>query len=139
MIPNSFSVRTYAVCENEGKILGLYEYHNNELYCKLPGGGVEFGEGLLDCLHREFQEELNVEIEIIEHLYTQEDFIQSIFDSTKQILIIYYIVKIKNLQDIKANCAEIQRFEWIDINNHCFSLPTDIIAVEKFKDRKKTL
>jgi len=120
MIPNSFSVRTYAVCENEGKILGLYEYHNNELYCKLPGGGVEFGEGLLDCLHREFQEELNAEIEIIEHLYTQEDFIQSIFDSTKQILIIYYIVKIKNLQDIKANCAEIQRFEWIDINNHCF-------------------
>ena len=96
MIPNSFSVRTYAVCENEGKILGLYEYHNNELYCKLPGGGVEFGEGLLDCLHREFQEELNAEIEIIEHLYTQEEFIQSIFDSTKQILIIYYIVKIKN-------------------------------------------
>lgn len=34
---------------------------------KFPGGGLEYGEGVLECLHREFDEELNVKIDVIEH------------------------------------------------------------------------
>ena len=35
---------------------------------EFPGGKVEGGESLEDCLKREIKEELGVEIELIEHL-----------------------------------------------------------------------
>lgn len=134
---NGFSVRTYAICENDDKILALYEYHNGQIYCKLPGGGVEFGEGILDCLHREFLEELNVKIEIVEHLYTQEHFVQSIVDNGKQLLLIYYIVRIVNLENIMINTPDIHKFEWIDINDNPFVLPVDKIALAKYREKQK--
>lgn len=136
---SSFNVRAYAICENGNKILALYEYHKNQIYCKLPGGGVEFGEGILDCLHREFLEELNVKIEIIEHLYTQEHFVESIIDDGRQILLIYYIVKIVNLEDMKINTSDISRLEWIDVNENPFVLPIDKIALSKYREKIKAL
>ncbi|MBO9586409.1 MAG: NUDIX hydrolase [Flavobacterium sp.] len=135
---SSFNVRTYAICESNNKILALYEYHKGQLFCKLPGGGVEFGEGILDCLHREFLEELNVKIEIIEHLYTQEHFVESILDDGRQILLIYYIVKITNLEDMKISTPDINRFEWIDVNENPFVLPTDKIALDRYREKSKT-
>ncbi len=134
---SSFNVRAYAICENDNKILALYEYHKDQLFCKLPGGGLEFGEGILDCLHREFLEELNVKIEIVEHLYTQEHFVESILDDGRQILLIYYIVKISNLEEMKISTPDISRFEWIDVNENPFVLPTDKIALAKYRERMK--
>ncbi|MBL0738603.1 NUDIX hydrolase [Flavobacterium sp. GN10] len=132
---SSFNVRAYAICENDNKILALYEYHKGKIYCKLPGGGVEFGEGILDCLHREFEEELNAKIEIVEHLYTQEHFVESIIDDGRQILLVYYVVKISNLEEMKISTSDISRFEWIDINENPFVLPIDKIALAKYRER----
>lgn len=136
---SNFNVRAYAICENNNKILVLYEYHKGQIYCKLPGGGVEFGEGILDCLHREFLEELNVKIEIVDHLYTQEHFVESIIDDGRQILLIYYIVKINNLEDMKIATPDINRFEWSDVNENPFALPIDKIALAKYRERFKIL
>ena len=134
---SSFNVRAYAICENDTKILSLYEYHKGKIFCKLPGGGVEFGEGVLDCLHREFSEELDVKIEIVEHLYTQEHFVESILDDGRQILLIYYIVKITDLENLKINSPDISKFEWIDVNENPFVLPIDKIALAKYRERSK--
>ncbi|ASK28735.1 NUDIX hydrolase [Chryseobacterium sp. T16E-39] len=131
---NGFNIRVYAICEHEGKMLTVYEYNKEEFYCKLPGGGLEFGEGILDCLHREFLEELNVKIEITGHLYTQEDFIQSIFDGS-QILIIYYTARILDVENLKVNTDDINRLEWIDINDNPFGLLTDKIALQKLREK----
>ena len=65
-----FNIRVYALCIEDQKILTLFESYAGEKLVKLPGGGLEFGEGVTDCLHREFMEELNVKIEILEHLYS---------------------------------------------------------------------
>jgi 8-oxo-dGTP pyrophosphatase MutT (NUDIX family) len=43
----------------------LITYENNG-YWELPGGGLEKDEGLIDCLHREFKEELAVEVEVLD-------------------------------------------------------------------------
>lgn len=133
---NSFSVRIYAICENDNKVLVVYEYHEGEVFCKLPGGGLEFGEGVIDCLHREFQEELNAKIEIIEHLYTQENFVTSIVDDGKQLLFVYYVVKITNLEEIKINDSDINRFEWVELDKDPFPLPIDKIALNKYREKK---
>lgn len=134
---NSFNVRSYAICEHDNKILVVYEYHEGKIFCKLPGGGVEFGEGILDCLHREFLEELDVKIEIIEHLYTQEDFVESIVDDGKQLLLIYYVVKITDIENLKVNTPDINRFEWVAIDQNPFPLPIDKIALNKYREKFK--
>lgn len=53
---------------------------------KFPGGGLEFGEGLVDCLKREFQEECGIEVEVGELFYVN-DFVQvSAFNSDQQLI-----------------------------------------------------
>jgi ADP-ribose pyrophosphatase YjhB (NUDIX family) len=49
---NSFNVRAYAICVHENKVLSVKEKYEDVVYSKLPGGGLEFGEGLIECLHR---------------------------------------------------------------------------------------
>ena len=81
------------------RVYGLIINHNNEVlvsdeeeygirFSKFPGGGLEFGEGLLDGLKREFIEECNAEIEIISHFYTTDFFEKSSFNDS-QVISVY--------------------------------------------------
>jgi ADP-ribose pyrophosphatase YjhB (NUDIX family) len=36
------------------------------------GGGLEYGEGLLDALIREYQEECDFDIAVVKHIYTTD-------------------------------------------------------------------
>ncbi|WP_433811148.1 NUDIX domain-containing protein [Flavobacterium johnsoniae] len=130
-----FNVRVYAFCIHENTILALHEKYAGVKICKLPGGGLEFGEGTIECLHREFKEELNLKIEILDHLYTQDSFIESRIKDNKQILNIYYTVKILNIEDLQVQIPGLEKLEWIPINseNNPFVLQADIIAFEKLK------
>ena len=65
---DKFNIRVYAAAVKDKKVLVLHEEYAGEQLMKLPGGGLEFGEGLHDCLHREFEEELNVKINVLGHL-----------------------------------------------------------------------
>jgi len=53
---------------------------------------LELGEGTRDCLKREFKEEMNLEVEIGEHLYTTDFYQESAFNPAHQIISIYYLV-----------------------------------------------
>lgn len=88
-----FNVRVYGILIHEGAILVSDEYIKRNKITKLPGGGLEFGEGTRDCLVREFKEELNLDVEISEHFYTTDFFVTSSFDTKSQVISIYYIVK----------------------------------------------
>ena len=59
-----FNVRIYGLLIHSGHLLAVEEPFQGKKIVKLPGGGLEFGEGTIDALHREFKEELNVEVKV---------------------------------------------------------------------------
>ena len=66
-----FNIRVYGIMINEqNQLLVADEYIRGGYYTKFPGGGLEFGEGTRDCLKREFKEEMNLDVEIGDHIYT---------------------------------------------------------------------
>ncbi|MFC0425858.1 NUDIX domain-containing protein [Chryseobacterium scophthalmum] len=136
MIDN-INIRVYACVVKDKKVLTLFEEYAGEPLMKFPGGGLEYGEGLTDCLKREFEEELNVNIEIVEHLYTQEDFLVSRFKENEQLLTIYYMVNIINEEDFIILDPCIEKIDWISIDSteNPFSLPIDKIVFDKLKEK----
>src|SRR4029079_18377799 len=96
-----FNLRVYGILINEQKqVLVADELIRSMYITKFPGGGLEFGEGTRDCLKREFREEMNLDVEVGEHLYTTDYYQQSAFNPAHQIISIYYIVKA--LEEIKV-------------------------------------
>lgn len=93
-VMDRFNIRVYGILINEeGNILVSDEYIRGHHYTKFPGGGLEFGEGTRDCLKREFMEEMGLQVEVGEHLYTTDYFQASAFHPDHQIISIYYYVK----------------------------------------------
>ena len=120
-----FNVRVYGILVQEGKLLVSDEYIKGYEITKLPGGGLEFGEGTADCLIREFKEEADITIKIKRHFYTTDFFVTSAFNTNSQVLSIYYVVshsgKIKlevsdKKFDFKKRVNGAQSFRWMDVN-----------------------
>ncbi|MBL1408805.1 NUDIX domain-containing protein [Sphingobacterium faecale] len=88
-----FNVRVYGILiDAQDRVLVSDERTQSVSFTKFPGGGLEYGEGLIDALKREFIEECNLEIEIVQHLYTTDFYEKSSFNNS-QIISIYYLVK----------------------------------------------
>lgn len=88
-----FNVRVYGILTNEhDEVLISDEKVGKVSFTKFPGGGLEYGEGLIEALKREFIEECALEIAIEKHIYTTDFYEKSSFNES-QILSIYYQVK----------------------------------------------
>jgi 8-oxo-dGTP diphosphatase len=88
-----FNVRVYGIWVNENKeVLVSEESIGGQQIIKFPGGGLELGEGLKDALVREWQEEMNASIEVLEHFYTTDFYQPSAYDDS-QVISIYYSVR----------------------------------------------
>lgn len=133
----TFNIRVYGLLLNENKILALYEYYAGEKITKLPGGGLEYGEGTIDCLRRELMEELNLQLKSATHFYTQEDFVESRFRQNEQLLTVYYIIEAADLAALKIIDPSIERAEWLplDSTENPFNLPVDRFVFEKLRSR----
>lgn len=121
-----FNVRVYGILIDNGKLLVSDEYIKNHYITKLPGGGLEFGEGTIDCLVREFKEELNLDVEVISHFYTTDFFVNSAFSSASQVISIYYTVKplspfnftvSEKTHDFRELKEGAQSFRWVHMNH----------------------
>lgn len=132
-----FNVRVYGLLINENQeILVSDEQEYGMRFTKFPGGGLEYGEGIVDGLKREFIEECNLDIDIINHFYTTDFFVKSAFNES-QIISIYYVVQNKaplNLVtktvpfDFEEDVEPLQTFRWIklsEIKDSDFTFPID--------------
>lgn len=148
-----FNIRVYGILLNEKKeLLVSDELIRGKRYTKFPGGGMEYGEGTRDCLRREFLEEMNLSVEVMEHIYTTDHFQESAFHPGHQIVSIYYYVKA--LEPIRCRICdqpfdfdesqmeayekvnEIEAFRfipWAEISADQVTLPIDKIVVEMVK------
>ena len=150
-----FNIRVYGVLINEKKqVLVSDEFIRGEYYTKFPGGGLEHGEGTRDCLKREFKEEMDLEVQIEDHIYTTDYFQMSAFNPGHQIISIYYFVKAlgsitAQLRDkefdfdedqmkIYREKTEIETFRFIDWNKFSadsVTLPIDKIVASLLKEK----
>ena len=148
------SLRVYGILIGDNKkVLVSDEYIRGGLYTKFPGGGLEFGEGTRDCLKREFKEEMDLDIQVGDHIYTTDYFQISAFNPGQQIISIYYFAH--PLEPIKAplrnkpfdfdeqqmavykatGTTETFRFiEWNDFSDASVTLPIDKIVARMLKE-----
>jgi 8-oxo-dGTP diphosphatase len=118
-----FNVRVYGLLINSAnQLLISDEQSGGRSFSKFPGGGVEYGEGLIDALKREFMEECEAEIEVISHFYTTDFFEKSSFNDS-QIISIYYLVREAGplKLDYKTKVFDfdpdtLQSFRWISLD-----------------------
>ena len=97
---SNFNIRVYGILINEKQeVLVSDEREYGVEFSKFPGGGLEYGEGPLEGLKREFKEECGVEIEILRHVHTTNAFFKSAFNDS-QVIGIYYLVQ----SDETLNC-----------------------------------
>jgi 8-oxo-dGTP diphosphatase len=132
-----FNVRVYGLLIESDSILITHETIKGFNMTKFPGGGLEFGEGTMDCLIREFKEELNLDITVKDHFYTTDIFQASAFNPSDQIISIYYLVERNSLNSIELTEEEIVRsISWKNINSlesERLSFPIDRLVLELLK------
>lgn len=92
MMSFPFNVRVYGALIVREHILLSNEIHKGRAFTKLPGGGLEFGEGLREALQREFKEETAMKVSVEAHLYTTDFFQVSAFNPDHQVISVYYRV-----------------------------------------------
>jgi 8-oxo-dGTP diphosphatase len=132
-----FNVRVYGILINEkNELLVTDEFDYGFPHTKFPGGGLELGEGTRECLAREFMEECELQIEVLDHFYTTDFYQKSAFNDS-QILSIYY--RVKNIAPLNFKCSTKKfdfeneengqlKFRWIplkDLQAEDFTLPID--------------
>ena len=125
-----FNIRVYALIIFKNNILLSRELIQNKLIYKFPGGGVELGEGIVDALQREAKEEMGQHLNHITHFYTTDFFQRSSFDSSEQLISIYFKASLsKNLNNrLKIPVKDQPVFEWkrlVDLNEENLHFPID--------------
>lgn len=134
----SFNIRVYALIIEDDHILISKELIRDEILFKFPGGGLEFGEGLIEGLQREANEELNQSLKEIEHFYTTDFFQRSTFDTKDQLISIYYSAKLssKLVNKLKEPIKDQPLFIWKKIkdlkeNDLGFSIDKKVLKMVK--------
>jgi len=150
-----FNIRVYGLLLNENQeILVSDELIKGKYYTKFCGGGLELGEGTHECVIREFREEMDLSIEVVEHLYTTDFYQQSMFNPAHQMMSIYYVVRALEPIKIKlkdtafdfdddqlkkhAEIGQTESFRFVPkdfFSPDLLSLPIDKIAAKVFKEK----
>lgn len=143
-----FTVRVYGILLDATRgVLVADEFQEGQSFTKFPGGGLQLGEGTRECLAREWMEELNQKIEVGDHFYTTDFYQQSAFDSTQQVISIYYLVHLPyNAESVSAlppvnhtNKSEATAtFRWISLNEfneELLTFPIDRLVGKMIKDQ----
>jgi 8-oxo-dGTP diphosphatase len=116
---NKFVIRVYGILLKDNAVLVSDETVMGKFITKFPGGGLEFGEGTIECLQREFFEELTLKVDVTGHFYTTDFYVPSAFDPNVQVISVYYLVNPihpEKLNDLHSHGDKKQTFRWIELS-----------------------
>ncbi len=143
-----FNIRVYGLLLNSSKdsILVCDEIRFGRSFTKFPGGGLEFGEGIVDGLKREWLEEAGLEIRNPQLFYVNDFFQQSAFRKEDQIISIYYLIECESVHTLalRKNPFDFEKseegaivFRWTPLLPELvqqLNFPIDRIVVQKLCD-----
>lgn len=145
---NHFVVRVYGLIINDKKeVLLTDEFQLGMKMTKFPGGGLEFGEGPVDCIKREAYEEFGQEVKVIDHFYTTDFFQKALFYKKHQLISIYYLLEFEDrirfkISDKSFDFPELKEgnlsFRWKaikDLKEEDVSFPIDKVVVRLLKEK----
>ncbi len=144
-----YNIRVYALIINERKeILLSDEYQMDMKMVKFPGGGMEHGEGTIDCLQRETMEKFGQSLVNIRHYYTTDYYQPALFFKDTQLVSIYYLAEFSeeirfrlsrkpfDIQEMKNGQ---QSFRWVPLSGvveEDLTFPIDRKVIRLLKDIK---
>jgi len=136
-----FTIRVYGILLYNDHVLVSDELIKGRRITKFPGGGLEYGEGVKDCLVREIREEMGLDALDLRHFYTTEFFQQSTFHSDPmQVLSVYFTFHVAAPEAISvvseafAGAGEVQDqelFRWLRLDepaDDALTLPIDQVV-----------
>jgi len=124
-----FNIRVYGIWVHDGQLLVNEELIRGQKVIKLPGGGMDWGEGTRDCLRREWKEELGMDITVLDHFYTTDYFQPSAYDQSQVISIYYFVTATPGQQIVNHVPGErTYRMDIRQVTGETFTLPIDKIV-----------
>lgn len=144
MTTKRFNIRVYGLLINsKQEILISDECRNGHYFTKFPGGGLEWGEGIQQCLIREFEEELSIAINVGAPYYCTDFFIRSAFNPADQLISMYYHVDYSQKDALafapyeRPFAVEQEKFRWVslsEIHEDEFTFPIDKLVAKKLRE-----
>ena len=151
--PDRFNVRAYffllRTSRGDDKRPGALEVLLSDeriagkLCTKWPGGGVEFGEGPMDCVRREAEEELGQSISVERLIHATGDFVRSAWRPREQVLCQYYLASLVGEARFRVAVAPFdlapgadQSFRWVPLDDllpEALTFATDRSALEALR------
>lgn len=135
MVLKRFNVRVYFFLldrplldggrtDPESRVLLSDEFLAGRDCTKLPGGGLEFGEGPTDCARREALEELGQTIDLGPLVHVTGDFVRSAWRGEEQVLCHYYLATLPDPVDFRVAEArfdypgeDLESFRWAPLGS----------------------
>lgn len=142
---SNFNIRVYGIYIENNRLLVTDEFRMGVRMTKLPGGGLQFGEGLAACLRREWREELDIAIEVGDIFFVNPFLQISAFNKEDEVICHYFWVKpLESMKvsfttkpmDFESLKEDQQVFRWIpisELNENTFTFPIDKAIIPKLK------
>ncbi|HZH86110.1 MAG TPA: NUDIX domain-containing protein [Brumimicrobium sp.] len=142
----AFNIRVYGILINaQDEVLLSDERRFGREFTKFPGGGLEHGEGLKDCVKREFKEELKLDVEVLDLIYLTDFYQESAFNKDDQIISVYYALASKEIDSIETskkpfdfNGEAIESYRWkrlSELTEEDLTFPIDKVVVDLLRNK----